>query len=122
MTDTNASRVAWALVVWCGYSVALVVINAPSLLRVPFVGTFCLFAVGIAVVVAARIASVPLAIGLAIASGFASLILASMVALYVAEGSAFLTLIIQSVVTCALAAWVIRRERLARLHTDDGLA
>lgn len=101
---------AWALIIWSVVSIALVLISAPVWLRLPIVGLFALLAVGFATVLVLEIRQVPLAIGIVIASGLASLILASEVVLYAGTWSPLRALVLQALLVISLCSYVAIRE------------
>lgn len=105
---------AWALIAWALVSVALTAIAAPVWLRLPVVGLFALLGVGLAAVLALQIRQLALGLGIAIATGFASLILASEAVLYAGTWSPLRALSLQAAVVIALSGYVAIREMLRK--------
>lgn len=104
------TQVAWLIVVWGPLSIVLVLLNAPAWLRLPLVGTFTVLGVGIAAVLVLRITDIALLLSVMISVGVSTLIVVSLVFLYVSSFSSFGTLVVQAVLAWGLAALVLYRE------------
>ena len=105
MSYRHSRLYAGILIGWSVVAVALAAVGGPSWLNTPIVGTYTLLAVGIAVVLAGRIRDIPTAIGVSVAAGVGSLMLASELFLIVNRLQPLATLALQAVVVCGLAVW-----------------
>lgn len=110
MKHLSWTNMAWALMIWSLASIALVLVSAPVWLRLPVVGLFAVLAVGLATVLVVGIRQVPQAIGIAIATGLASLILASEAVLYAGTWSPLRALTLQALLVISLCGYVVIRE------------
>lgn len=112
-------RLAYVLIGWSTLSLILVMIDAPTWLRLPIVGLYSLIGVGAAVVLALGIPLDRLALGLAIATGLSSLILFSELVMYTYRFSALLTLVLQVLSVIGLAGSVIWRALPAASRAEQ---
>lgn len=95
---------------WAAVAVLLVEFETPWWVRLPVVGLFSLLGVGLTVVLVLRISQPAIAIAITISVGFSSLILASLIPLWLFGASALGTLAVQSTVVWVLAAGALRDE------------
>lgn len=102
--------IAWLVIVWGPLSIMLVLVNAPTWIRLPVVGLFTLFGVGLAAVLLLRIETIALMLSIMISVGVASLIVVSLIFLYVDQFSAFGTLVVEASAAWIMAALILRRE------------
>ncbi len=109
MSDLHRHRLSIGLIIWALIALGLFMLGAPAWLRIPITGSFVLLGVGIAVVAALDIDSLPLALGLAVAVGMSALVLSSLVPLFASHFNAIASVIIEVIVVLGLAAVMLSR-------------
>lgn len=108
MIRVTRSSALSVLPAWATIAVLLVQFDAPSWVRLPVVGTFSLLGVGLTVTLILRITQLAIAISVTVAVGLSSLILASLVPLWLFRESAAGTLVIQAGAVWVLVVWALR--------------